>query len=465
MEQIKIDAEQQKPEQGGDAGNKPDIFSEGKERIDGELDAERIESLETAKKEIAGTEPPKPEAVTPDHAPSDIDLDNLSPEKIKERHDQLVERYREQLDSIQPTGVKLETDERGQIAAQEITADKLVFVHATSFAPKVETDGSLRILNDQEATDGKVPRITTHFALNHRVSANSGGRWDNKEYQIIMPGNDMLAANGRPANLMAVDTFYAKSVTLPPGTVMIYEKGYRPNIPDETIKKNKIVLIERDQNTNDSELVNIVTDKMGYSRITGGGMRSSDPNINEGISKFAEANEMTSHAHFNSWSYWLENAKFGLSDGRYDKALQGIEAWYSGPEYQAELANMPIELRRQAVEGFLDIFKRNADGIADEKLKTDTEYYQLIGGKFIDHVLYGDYYSAENGRFMSEEDRRMIIESIPSDFWSHKIEEAKKNIGRMFKNEEEMKSAFLENYAEPYEKLTGKPLDLKTLGL
>ncbi len=463
IEKTKTEVVQRDHEQTENVNEKLDIFSKNEELIESSLEGERIESLEAAKKEIMEAEPPKSEAVTPDHAPSDIDLSNLSPEKIKERHDQLVERYRAQLDLVSTIGAKLDVDERGGIVTQEITADKLVFVHATSFAPEVEADGSLGILNDREATDGKVPRITTHFALNHRVSANSGGQWDNKEYQIIMPGNGMFATNGRPENLMAVDTFYAKSVTLPTGTVIIYEKGYKPNIPEETIDKNKIVLIERDQSTNDSELVNIATEKMGYSRISGGGTRSSDSNINEDISKFAEGNGMTSHAHNGSWSEILESSEIYASDKWYIHALRQAERDFN-IENKEETAKMPKELKQEMLKKVFDVFNETNETINTSDTKHSLDEMKSAVTNFIDQYVLSDGYDKEL-YMVSPEDRKIMLESVPNEAWKYYMDSMKQNIGKYFKDEEEIKEFFKQNVADKYAEIVGKPLDLKTLGL
>lgn len=96
----------------------------------------------------------------------------------------------------------------------------LCVVHATRYMPKVEEDGFL-VGTTFDATGGKVLRNSVHTALNHKVAGHMYGSWGDAGYVLISPFESMIRANGTPAVLNTVDTYW----TANPGQQIKFADG------------------------------------------------------------------------------------------------------------------------------------------------------------------------------------------------------------------------------------------------
>ena len=166
--------------------------SEIEERI--ENAEEDLNTLTSTRNEIAKTEIKEP----------------ISDEEKAKQKEALRKKYKEELEKIPKLGKKLERDENDQLDLdQDISWENLALVRATDYIPKIENH-ELKVLTPWEATKGtekEIPRITTHWCMNHKVESHIEGNWDDKPYLIISPGEGTIEKNGKPENLYAVDTF------------------------------------------------------------------------------------------------------------------------------------------------------------------------------------------------------------------------------------------------------------------
>lgn len=105
-----------------------------------------------------------------------------------------------------------------------LNPEGLVVVHATRYRPVINEDGSVSIPSSYQATEGRYPRSTVHFTLNHKVTGHTEGNWDDTGYAVIAPFNDIVAQEGPPAMLHVVDTFWPTNAKAPlrlPNAVVI----------------------------------------------------------------------------------------------------------------------------------------------------------------------------------------------------------------------------------------------------
>lgn len=100
-----------------------------------------------------------------------------------------------------------------KIRTEAFRIDDLVAVHVTKYPPRTSADGaSWELRTTYEATDGKMPRTTQHFTLNHGiVSAGLYGQWEDAPIAILMPLGDACDQNGNPSVLNTIDTFWEVS--------------------------------------------------------------------------------------------------------------------------------------------------------------------------------------------------------------------------------------------------------------
>lgn len=96
-----------------------------------------------------------------------------------------------------------------------------LLVHATSYLPRKNEDGSLMIPTTAMATGFEVPRSTVHFTLNHIVRGHMYGNWNASQYVIVMPYVDAVKRNGNPQELSLFDTWFEPN----PDTGMVLPKG------------------------------------------------------------------------------------------------------------------------------------------------------------------------------------------------------------------------------------------------
>ncbi|MEK7147955.1 MAG: hypothetical protein AAB758_01515 [Patescibacteria group bacterium] len=350
-------------------------------------------------------------------------LSKVSPENSQE----------EPLNKLPQTGKKLELT-NGKIAEQMISLDNLVFVRADFYAPKI-VGGNIIIENAYDATNGSVKRLTNHFSLNHRVVSNIGGNWDSAPYTFVIPAAKMFAENGSPDNLYSVDSFWAKSVLLPKGSVIIYEKGFKPKLGAQ---ENAYVLIERNSEIARTQLFSDIIDRMGYTEIGGSdrGVSMKDENFDKNLEGYTKEKNIRWGLHEFSWSDTWENAEAFLEDSRPDMALNSlINLSRTDPE---ESARMPQDLKGSLLkEIFADI---------DLLPQSKNNLINSIG-----EIL------EENGP-----DQKFIIESISQATWKQIKEEMLSNIGpeEVYATQEEASEAFVKLFAAPYEAITGHKLDV-----
>lgn len=321
--------------------------------------------------------------------------------------------------------------------------DNLVFVRADSFAPKVGESGVI-LENAHEATAGEIRRLTKHFTLNHRVVPNSGGgheTWVAPPYLFVIPGGAMIASNGNPENLYPVDSFWTQSVALPAGSVIIYERGMKPNLGD---KESDYFLVERSPEDSDSDLISRALGQMGYTEVKGSD-RFSAPgyeNFDKAVMKFAAEHGMRSGPHEFSWSDYAEKTDVFLAQGRNDFALGQLLGIYGNQGHPGEAERMPEELKTELAER---VFSLPPD-VTDEVLEG------LV--KKITRIL--------DREDIADNEKALLLRRVPLQIWQHVYAEMLKNIGGFegFRDAAEVAEAFRHIYANPYQRLTGQMIDL-----
>lgn len=156
-------------------------------------------------------------------------------------------------------------------------------------------------------------RWTKHFTLNHVVADNMGGAWTDVGMIYLMPAQPMVNINGKPTSLYAIDTWYSKSVVLPPNTVVLYtdksqgklEKfGINFNVDVKNKKlKYPVYLLKIDSLAQADEVIRA----MGYTVIVGGTHYSNEPKFDEKLRTFSKtAKSPTMGIHFNTLFSELE---------------------------------------------------------------------------------------------------------------------------------------------------------------
>lgn len=383
----------------------------------------------------------------------------------------IEEKYKDDLEKIEPIGKHLEKEDDGNISAgQEISFDQLVFVRADEYMPSIDKNGNLNVLNATDATGGEIDRMTNHFTLNHLVESNDGGNWDNRDFQFIIPGNEMIEANGDPENLYSVDSFWTKSTVLPEGSVIIVNEEKKTEIPKEL--NDKYIVIKRDKETNNRELVSAVLDKMGYTEIRGGGSYSNSKNIDSMITHFANKENIRAEVHRSSWSKANEESNFLIKEAHHSEAMSRIIGIYDGTE---EADRMPSSLKEKTFKGIFEVFKIQEDQYAellDDRAKimensiihsgedeTLSDIEQLIEGnkEKISKQLFKILRQWTSEEDIPIEDKALMIKSLPKEGWQYFLDrEAKRFKSEV--NTDILQNNFLELYANPYKEITGEEL-------
>jgi translation initiation factor 2 beta subunit (eIF-2beta)/eIF-5 len=413
--------------------------------------------------------------------PSDLDLDNFSKEERIERRKMLMDRYKEDLEKILKIGKLLETDDNRRLREQEIDLDQVVFIRADNFSPNIENN-QLKILNAHDATDGKIWRLTNHYTLNHRVAGNIGGDWENTKYQFVVPGEKMMEINGKPDNLYSIDSFWNKSNILPESSVIIYEKGNKPEIPEEL--KDTITLIERDIDVNDKELISLVLEKMNYSEIKGKEWAVSPgyENFDKGIKLLTDKKNIDTGVHAESWTEAFEN----VGDARFelDYEMGRISLWQIYREgREDELKRMPKELKEKSWQTLFEVFKikeQDFPRLREERLDFYIKFLTREGiEKAIAEEIFEKEFSNEEiserinkskekiSKFLdnlfeskiSKEEKSLIFKNIPIEAWQYSINNAL--AGGLSSNQ--VKSNFDKYYAKAYQDTTGEKLNTTNL--
>ncbi|GEM_PF-5320508 len=402
---------------------------------------------------------------------------NSEAERLR-RREELRERYKDVLAELPRVGKSLALDKYGYPTKQEITTEQVAFIRADDYQPTVEGE-TVKLLSSRDATQGKDWRLTKHFTLNHKVTSNNGGSWEGKPYLYIIPGEEMIAANGAPENLYAIDSFWDKSTLLPEGTVVLYEEGKYPSLPKEM--SSKLKLIERKQNDDDRELAALVLEQMGYSTIEGSDHSASVAykNFDDGIARLATQYESRSGPHDMSWSDAYEDIGPLTTQLEHPNAINRLVSLYGREGEWNEAARMPKNLKEQAwkeVFGIFNVQESDYSALSNsieppptyegDKFTTEDVGTRIKAGKdkllnFTGKLIGGDY---ERGlHVIPEVDRSLMLNAIPSDAWRYQLEQMKKKIGDSlegYKDENEVREVFEEIYGRPYQELTGKQIDI-----
>jgi hypothetical protein len=112
-------------------------------------------------------------------------------------------------------------------------AEGLVLVRTTNNEPVIDKDGTVSMQPASEYSkaihgisggNAYVPRQTTHFSLNHHVQSHVLGNFEDRGYTVVAPLTKALEANGRPAVLFGVDTYFTsgpgEKVSLPMAIIL-----------------------------------------------------------------------------------------------------------------------------------------------------------------------------------------------------------------------------------------------------
>ena len=82
-------------------------------------------------------------------------------------------------------------------------------VHATKYLPRRNQNGTMYIPSTAMATNFEVPRNTVHTTFNHVVRGHMMGNWDDSPIVVLTPYSDIVKANGNPAQVSGVDTYWS----------------------------------------------------------------------------------------------------------------------------------------------------------------------------------------------------------------------------------------------------------------
>lgn len=124
-----------------------------------------------------------------------------------------------------------------------IEFNQICMVKALNNASQLQLtdDGRFVIKTLAQLTNGGIPRLTNHWALNHLVESHSRGSWFAPECVIICPAMSLIRSNGLPDNLKVVDTFWEGNMEIPTDSI-IFWKNSIPE-PMKTTRYNQKVLL------------------------------------------------------------------------------------------------------------------------------------------------------------------------------------------------------------------------------
>jgi hypothetical protein len=128
-----------------------------------------------------------------------------------------------------------------------------------------------------ELSQGDIPKNTSHWTINHKVGSHALGEWMVPAAVVISPSREMIARNGLPENLNAVDTFWVGGVSVPKGSVVV--------VCDEEV--------EIDEAISGVEIVkvNLNKEKMDYLRVLKGKLQDSPEAEDEYFARGQELEE------------------------------------------------------------------------------------------------------------------------------------------------------------------------------
>jgi len=120
--------------------------------------------------------------------------------------------------------------------SNDISLEQIAFVRAINEIEGIDINqkGEIILPNLANRTKGKIPRLTTHTAINHLVESHTLGSWFVPEVTVIMPGQQTVEENGNPQNLRHPDSFWYGDLKVPEGSTLVWKK----EVPDK-FKGNK----------------------------------------------------------------------------------------------------------------------------------------------------------------------------------------------------------------------------------
>lgn len=163
---------------------------------------------------------------------------------------------------------------------EALSYDNLVFVRCSEYYPNINDDGKVSILTGGTATDGKLPRFTSHWTANHLVEPVNeglagGSSWEDASIVYLVPANKMIDQNGKPENFLEIDTFWTKDPVLPPGTVVVTKKQINDELSAKLKNAGLIIIGADNARTSAKKAI----DYLGYTEFTGGNYESRDPEV------------------------------------------------------------------------------------------------------------------------------------------------------------------------------------------
>lgn len=254
--------------------------------------------------------------------------------------------------------------------SQEIDWNQICFVRALKNIDQISVehkDGADRLmaLSLLSSTKGELPRVTTHWSINHKVSSHAFGSWNDSSLIIISPGADMVKENGLPFSLAVFDTYWDKDLVIPQGSVVLSGS----DLPEKTSRvkgikfvkislgedeTEKIKKLEEDYNkaytkgkveegqeleaeyfresTKLGEVVSSLVNKemtdLGYTVISGdSGTYTNVLGLDSAVYKLAEKEGITQiGGHTETPIWYLEQAMFLLSLGKNENLTDYREA-------------------------------------------------------------------------------------------------------------------------------------------
>jgi hypothetical protein len=130
--------------------------------------------------------------------------------------DQAVQLQREQEEAVIRSQLeRMNTSSDQSVKTEAFKPSDLVVVHTTRYKPKETSDG-YKVSTTHDVSG--LPRSTVHTSLNHKVENDIWYGWDDADYALISPFDQMLATNGTPKSLNGADTWWTRN----PGEPLLF---------------------------------------------------------------------------------------------------------------------------------------------------------------------------------------------------------------------------------------------------
>lgn len=187
---------------------------------------------------------------------------------------------------------------------EQIELEHLALVRCDEYLPVEDEQGNFALLTAGTVTEGRTPRLTKHFTLNHPVEPvnegfGGGSNWEYSNVVYIIPAPVMIEVNGRPENFLEVDAFWAKDVVIPKGTVIITTKEVNPELL-KRLQEKGIIMVKYPESQKPWEIARIQLKAMGYTPFKGGNWETRDPAAREAMREFQKKEGYSSGIHAGS---------------------------------------------------------------------------------------------------------------------------------------------------------------------